>query len=195
MLVNTTVCGELDVPTLCTPNDRDAADRPPGAAATPVPVSETDCGLAPPSSLTRSKAVRVPEAVGLNVTLIVQPGPTASVAPHEVVKEKSEGLAPVMAICQMLIGLLPKLAKVTGWDVLATPTVWLGKVRLDGDRLAAAPTPVRIINCGLSPASSAITIHPLRGPDAPGVKVILTVQLELAARVLGEMGQGLFSTV
>jgi hypothetical protein len=52
----------------------------PGAVA--VPVRETVCGLPAALSVTLTAAVRVPVAVGLNVTLVVQLLPAAKLAPQ-----------------------------------------------------------------------------------------------------------------
>src|SRR5438552_15494893 len=72
-----------------------------GTGATPVPLSATVCGLAVPLSLMVAAALRAPVAVGVNVTLMVQLAPMASVAGlngHVVVRAKSPGLVPVMAM-------------------------------------------------------------------------------------------------
>ena len=78
VLLRVTTLAGLDVPTawfakLILPGERAAA------GAIPVPVRGTDCGLPGMLSLTVILAVRVPVAVGLNVTLIVQALPAASV--------------------------------------------------------------------------------------------------------------------
>jgi hypothetical protein len=48
----------------------------------PVPVSDTVCGLFPALSVIVKVPVRVPSAVGVNVMLILQFFPAASVAPQ-----------------------------------------------------------------------------------------------------------------
>ena len=50
--------------------------------ATPVPLSATVCGLPAALSLMLRDAVRVPDAVGLNVTLMLQLALAASELPH-----------------------------------------------------------------------------------------------------------------
>src|SRR5436190_15564114 len=50
--------------------------------AMPVPYKATFCGLLAALSWTLTAAVRVPVAVGLNVTLIVQLAPTAKKLPQ-----------------------------------------------------------------------------------------------------------------
>ena len=54
-------------------------------AVVPIPVSDTECGLPLALSVILNDAVRVPEAVGLKVTLKVQLAPVASEVPHVLV--------------------------------------------------------------------------------------------------------------
>jgi hypothetical protein len=51
-------------------------------AVAPIPLSVIFCGLPAALSVMLSAAVRVPLAVGLKVTLIVQLAPAASELPH-----------------------------------------------------------------------------------------------------------------
>jgi hypothetical protein len=51
-------------------------------AVVPIPLNVTFCGLPAALSLTLNAAVRVPDAVGLKVTLIVQLAPAAKEPPH-----------------------------------------------------------------------------------------------------------------
>ena len=51
-------------------------------AVVPIPLSVTFCGLPAALSLTLNAAVRVPDAVALNVTLIVQLAPAANEVPQ-----------------------------------------------------------------------------------------------------------------
>jgi len=55
------------------------------SGAVAVPESETVCGLPPALSAMETEAVRVPVAVGLKVTLIVQFALAAKVAPQVVI--------------------------------------------------------------------------------------------------------------
>lgn len=76
----------------------------------------------------------------------------------------------------------------TGWERLFVPTVVLPKVRLLGLIVATGtgaltPVPVKGTTCGLPEALSTNVNAPVRVPRAVGVKVILTVQLTVAARV------------
>ena len=90
----------------------------------PVPDRFTDCWL-PATLLLLSvilnEAVRLPEAVGLNVTLIVQLLLAASELPHVVVSAKSPGLAPAKAMLLMVRAAFPVLLSVTVWAVLDVP--------------------------------------------------------------------------
>src|SRR5438046_10468938 len=74
----------------------------------------------------------------------------------------------------------PVLVSATACAALVVPTVWLPKLRLDGDKLPAAgvfPTPVRLTLCGLPLALSVRLSVPLRVPAAAGVKGTLIAQL------------------
>jgi hypothetical protein len=79
----------------------------------PIPLKLTDWGLPPPSSLINSDAVLVPAAEGANPTVITQLLPAARVLPQVLLLEKSAAPGPSKTICQMFIGLLPKLLSVT----------------------------------------------------------------------------------
>ena len=99
----------------------------------PVPVRLTDCWL--PATLlllsvTFKEAARLPEAVGVNVTLIVQLLPAASELPHVVISAKSPGFVPVTATPAMLISAFPVLLSVTVCAALVVPTFWPLKARL-----------------------------------------------------------------
>ena len=91
--------------------------------------------------MTVSVAVRLPGAVGLNVTEIVQFAPAAKVVPQVVgVCPKSPGLAPVIAMLVIVSVPVPELVKVTVCAVAVTPTF----VSLNGTTVgdnAASGTP------------------------------------------------------
>lgn len=82
-------------------------------AVVAVPESATVCGLPGASSLMLMLAVRVPAAVGVKVTLIVQLPEAATVAPQVVVRAKSPALVPLTATPLMLRVALPVLVSVT----------------------------------------------------------------------------------
>src|SRR5262249_56388942 len=82
----------------------------------PVPLKLTACGLPLPLSVMLTLATRLPVAVGLNVTLIVQLALSASVAGltgQLLVWAKSPELDPAMPILLIVIPPVPFLVKVT----------------------------------------------------------------------------------
>ena len=102
-----------------------------------MPVSPTDCGLPPALSVNFTVPVRLPAAVGVKVTLIVQFAPAATLDPHVLVSAKS----PEAAIWVIESAALPELVKVTTCAALGVPTSWLLNVKLDGDKLTAGAPP------------------------------------------------------
>src|SRR5438128_697379 len=98
LLVSVTFCAGLVVPTRCSPNALLVAESVAVGSVTPVPVSDSDCGLPAASSVMVTVAVRALAAVGVKVRLRTQLAPGASVAPlMQVVPEasaKSPALAP-----------------------------------------------------------------------------------------------------
>ena len=80
---------------------------------TPVPVRLAVWGLPAALSLTVSVAARVPVAVGVKVTLIVQFAPAARLVPQLLVWPKSPLLVPVMVMPLMLNEALPEFESVT----------------------------------------------------------------------------------
>jgi hypothetical protein len=155
----------------------------------PVPVRLTDCRL-PATLLVLSVmfkvAVRLPEAVGVNVTLIVQLLLAASELPHVVVSAKSPGLVPINAMPLMLKAAFPVLFSVTVWAALVVARFWLLKVRLVGvtPTIGPTPVPVRLTVCGLPLTLSAMLTEAVRLPTATGVNVTLIVQVPPAATEL-----------
>jgi hypothetical protein len=88
----------------------------------PVPVSVTVCGLPVALSVIVSVPVRVPPAVGVKVTLIVQLAPAATVDPQVLVSAKSLLFVPVIVILVMLTGVSSVLVSVTVCAALVVPT-------------------------------------------------------------------------
>ena len=80
-------------------------------------------------SVTVSAAVRVPVALGVKVTLIVQFAPAARLVPHVFVCAKSPLFAPVMAMLEMFNVAEPMLLRVTACAALAVPTISFGNPR------------------------------------------------------------------
>ena len=94
------------------------------AGAVPVPVSDTLCGLPAALSATLTEALREPVAWGVNVTLMVQFAPVATLVPHVFVWLKSPLLAPATVILLIVSDALPVLVSVTACALLAVPTSW-----------------------------------------------------------------------
>jgi len=115
VLVSVENCTALVVPTAWLPNASEAGERlatGPVDVEAPVPGRVVVCGLPVALSVTATVAVRVPEAAGVNVTLIVQLTPAATDVPQVLLSAKSPPLVPVMAILVMLKDALPVLESV-----------------------------------------------------------------------------------
>jgi len=91
-------------------------------AVVPIPLSVTFCGLPAALSLMLTAAVRVPLAVGLNVTLILQLAPAANELPQVCVCAKFPGLVPVIAMLLMVKLVVPVFLRVTVLAALVVPT-------------------------------------------------------------------------
>jgi hypothetical protein len=83
-----------------------------------LPSKVTVCGLPAALSVMVTAPVRVPVAVGVNVTLIVQLPPTATKLPQVFVCPKS----PLAAILEMLSDEIPMFVNVTVSAALVVPT-------------------------------------------------------------------------
>jgi hypothetical protein len=90
------------------------------------------------------EAVRLPEAVGVNVTLMLQLPPAATELPQVLVSAKSPELAPVNAMLLIERAVFPVLFSDTTWAPLTVPTFWLLKVRLEVATPANGPLPVPV---------------------------------------------------
>src|SRR5437899_1708637 len=95
---------------------------------TPVPVSDTDCGLPAASSVMFTAAARTPGPAGVKLAPIVQlaPGATelAPVGQVSAAKAKSAACAPVMVMLVSLRGAPPLFVRVTFCAGLVVPTRW-----------------------------------------------------------------------
>ena len=112
----------------------------------PVPERVAVCGLFVALSVSVSDALRAPAALGVNVTLMAQVAPAATLAPQVFVCAKSVALVPVKPTVVMLNAVLCELVSVTAWAALVVPTFWLPKVSEVGERLGGAvPVPVRLV--------------------------------------------------
>ena len=109
------------------PNAKEVGERlatgPVVPDETPLPPNAAVCGLPLALSVTATLAVRVPVAVGLNVTLIVQLAPALTELPQVLLWAKSPLLVPVMAMPLMLSAALPALDRVIDCAALLAPTV------------------------------------------------------------------------
>jgi hypothetical protein len=105
----------------------------------PIPLSVTTCW--PPAALSArlTAAVRVPLAIGLKVTLIVQLAPAANELPQLWVCANSTALIPVIAMLVMVKLAVPVFLRVTALAGLVVPIPWVEKVRLVGDRVTFVP--------------------------------------------------------
>jgi hypothetical protein len=78
-----------------------------------LPSRDTSCRLPPPLSVKLSAALSVPDALGLNVTLMLQLAFDGNDVPQVCVWAKAPALAPVMAIPVMFKLVVPTLVSVT----------------------------------------------------------------------------------
>jgi len=97
--------------------------RKPADTVVPVPDRGTVCGLPDASSETDTEALRVPAAVGANVTLMAQLPPAATLLPQVLVWAKSPGLVPPMVILLMLSAAVPELLTLMLCAALLAPTI------------------------------------------------------------------------
>src|SRR6267143_1582181 len=100
----------------------------------PVPVNGTVCGLPPALSVIVSVPVRAPNAVGANVTLILQFAPAAKVAPQALLEIAKLPEAVIELIVRVA---LPLFVRVTVFAALVVVSNCPPKDRLVG----ASPTP------------------------------------------------------
>jgi len=151
---------------------------------TPVPVRETVWGLPGALSVTEIVPLKVPVALGVNVTVTVQVEPDARLEPLQ--ESVSAKLAPA-AIPEMFNVPVPKLLSVSDWAGLVVFTTWLSNARLVADQVvlgpAASPTPFRAAECGLPAVLSMMVRVALSGPAWMGVKVTLMAQFAPAGRL------------
>jgi hypothetical protein len=148
--VKVSVCTALIVPTVADAKVRTAGEiMIPEVGAIPVPLNATIWGEPVALSAMVIEPVRLPAAVGVNVTEIVQLAPIAKVAPQVCVCAKS----PDAAIEAMVSTAVPELVKVNVWAELVVPSVCEAKVRLVAESVAvgtwACPVavPLREILC------------------------------------------------
>ncbi len=128
---------------------------------------------------------RVPVAVGVKVTLMVQLAPAATLVPFLQVVPAAGAKSPLGSTLVMVSMTVPLFVSVTTWVGLVVLRGWLPKLKFPVDRLTAGPegvpVPIKLITCGLPPALSVMVIAPARVPMAVGAKLTLIVQLAPAA--------------
>ena len=122
VLVRMTVCAVLVLPDIWAVKVREAGDKP-TTGSVPVPVSGQVWGLFAALSEIVRVPERVPIAVGVKDTLIVQLAPGATLAPQVFDCEKS----PLIAMLLMVSAAVPVLVSVTVSGALAVLSGWLGK--------------------------------------------------------------------
>jgi hypothetical protein len=113
--------------------------------AVPVPVSATVCGEPVALSTTDREAVRLPDAVGVKVTVMMQLAPAASDVPQLFDWLKLLAFVPVTEMLVMVRAAVPGLERVVDAVPAEVPTSVPGKVRAVGVNVAwgVVPVPVR----------------------------------------------------
>jgi len=135
-------------------------------------------------SLTDSVAERLPEAVGVNFTLMVQLFCAPSDVPQVFVWLKSPGFVPVIVMDVMLsVVVFDPLVSVSVIGELVVPTDTLPKLSELGANFTTVPIPLRATVWGLPEALSATESVPVSVPVALGVKVTEIVQLAPVAKL------------
>jgi hypothetical protein len=155
----------------------------------PVPLSETVWleAVLLALSLMVSVALREPAAVGEKVTEIEQLPPIATLPAQLLVVAKSPAFVPLIPMLEIVNTPVPPLERVTVCAVLVVPTLWLPKVSVVGEGVAAGiPTPVpEIDTLCVDPvvlfALSVTVSVAVRVPVLVGLNVTEMVQLPAAA--------------
>jgi hypothetical protein len=186
VFVKVTTRGALVEPTAWPENVSACGESVTTGARMPVPVK----GMAwlPPAALSATVTAPAlgPAAVGVNVTLIVQLLPLATLLPQLFVSPKS----PLALIPLIDSGALPVLLKTTLCGALGVLTIWLVKVKLAGVNSTTgvgSPLPANGIVSGESDALSVIITEPYLFPAAVGVNVTLITQLKPAPKLAGQV--------
>src|SRR5437660_901588 len=125
LLVSVTAWAALVVLTCWLPKLRLVGLKLTPGALVPLPLKATVCGLPLALSVILTLALRVPVAVGVNVTLMVQEAPAANVLEllgHVLVWAKSPALVPVRPILLMVRAAVPLLVSATAWAALVVLT-------------------------------------------------------------------------
>ena len=169
LFLSVNVFGRLVVPTVWA-----AYVALPGVNVTgamPVPDSGTVCGLFAALSVIVMLPVRAPSWVGVNVTLMMQFAPAASVLPHGFVLATG-AKSPLTTMLLMFSVELPVLESVTVFPVAVVPTTVLPNTSDVGDSVTAGPLAVTV---------RVTVVVAVKLPDVP---VIVTVEVPVAAVAL-----------
>ena len=142
-----------------------------GAAATPVPVKLTVCGLPLALSVKLSEALRLPVADGVNVTLTVQVLLGVTVAPVQVsaLVAKSLAFVPLIVTVETVRLAVPVLVTVSVWAGLVVLVVWLLKLKLEAEKLTAAAEVEAKLDTRFETLTVPIPVaksHPVAAPKA-----------------------------
>lgn len=106
--------------------------RPPlFSGAAPVPVSAMVCGELSWLSFRSSVAVSVPVVDGVNVIVMLQLAPEATIEPHVLAALKSAAFVPAVCIDEIVNSAGPRLVSVTNCMPLVVPMFWLPKVTVE----------------------------------------------------------------
>lgn len=173
------------------PNERlvgEALTVPEPEPPVPVPESATESGVEPPVMV--HVADSAPTVLGLKTMAAVQLADAARVEPQVVDEmEKLAALVPVIELELREIELDVLLRTVMVFDELLVPSLTLPKLREAGDAATAPPVPrpETATCCGLLEPLSVKVKFAVRVPATVGLKRMVTVQLEEAARLVPQV--------
>ena len=134
VLLNVTSCAALVVPIACVGNPRLATETEANGVGLPMAEREIVCGLFVALSAIVTDPKRLPDTVGVNVTLMVQLAPAATLVGQLLIGAKS----PLAVTLEMIRAALPMLVSVTDCAGLVVPIAWLANVRVFVERLTTA---------------------------------------------------------
>src|SRR5438128_5108384 len=140
-----------------------------------TPDKATLSGLSAALSVIVRLPVRFPPAAGVNVTLIVQLAPAATLLPQVLVWAKS----PLAVMLVTFRTPFPVLLRVTLCAALVAPVSCAANGSVAVERLTTGPVavPASATVCGLPLALSVMVRVPVRAPSAVGLNVTVIVQL------------------
>jgi len=130
--------------------------------ATPVPVTEKDCGDPVALSVTTTDELRLPVVAGVKVTKMLQVVFAATEVPQVLVCANAEGVPPLSAMLEIASAALPLLVIATDCDAEVVPTLVAVNVSPPGEKASvgvgtAVPVPLRVTVCG-EPATLSETV-------------------------------------